>query len=53
MDEAAPAALDGWADELPAELRRELADLLDGSDTAAIWEAAQRLALESVTAAES
>ena len=53
MEEATPAVTTGWAGELPADVVRELGDLLPSVDDPAIWEAAQRLALESVTALES
>ncbi|WP_426571268.1 metallophosphoesterase family protein [Aquihabitans sp. McL0605] len=52
MDEAAPAVTAGWIDELPSDVVRELGELLPAADAPAIWEAAQRLALESVTALE-
>jgi len=52
MDEATPAFAGAWANELPADVVRELGDLLPSVDDPAIWEAAQRLALESVTGAE-
>jgi DNA repair exonuclease SbcCD nuclease subunit len=52
MDEATPAFAGAWAAELPSDVVRELGDLLPAIDQGAVWETAQRLALESVTAAE-
>ncbi len=52
MDEATPAFAGAWMNDLPPDIVRELGDLLPAADDPAIWETAQRLALESVTAAE-
>jgi hypothetical protein len=49
MDEATPAFAGAWANDLPSDVARELGDLLPEAHDPAIWEAAQRLALESVT----
>ena len=52
MDEATPAFAGAWANELPSDVVRELGDLLPAANDPSIWEAAQRLALESVTVAD-
>ena len=42
-----------WADQLPADVLRELGDLLPDGDDAAIWETARLAALDAVTGASS
>jgi DNA repair exonuclease SbcCD nuclease subunit len=52
MDETTPAFAGAWASELPSDLVRELGSLLPDPQDPGIWETAQRIALESVTAAD-
>jgi DNA repair exonuclease SbcCD nuclease subunit len=52
--EQGEAAIAGtWVDDLPAELRRELDDLLPDGSHEAIWAAAQAAALEAITGADA
>ena len=51
MDDASPHQRTSWQDLLPAEVLRDLGDLLPAGDDPAIWEAAQLAALDAVTGA--
>lgn len=53
MDEAGPQAQGAWADLLPADVARDLADLLPDAADAAIWAAAQQSALDAITAVDA
>ena len=53
MDDAPLASRTTWSDLLPADVLRELGDLLPAGDDAAIWEAARLAALDAVTGAPS
>jgi DNA repair exonuclease SbcCD nuclease subunit len=53
MDDTTPQDRSTWADLLPADVLRELGDLLPDGDDALIWQAAQAAALDAVTGASS
>ena len=53
MDEAGPTEKGAWTALLPADVSRDLADLLPDGDDDAIWAAAQQAALDAITAVES
>ena len=52
-EEADDALRTGWADHLPAELRRELDDLLPDGGHDQIWAAAQAAALDAISGADA
>ena len=52
-EEADDALRTGWADHLPAELRRELDDLLPDGGHDQIWTAAQAAALDAISGADA
>ena len=53
MDDTPVHQRSTWADELPADVLRELGDLLPEADDDAIWQAARLAALDAVTGASS
>jgi hypothetical protein len=53
MDDTAAHQRSTWADLLPADVLRELGDLLPDGDDDAIWQAARLRALDAVTGASS
>ncbi|MEZ5138592.1 MAG: DNA repair exonuclease [Acidimicrobiales bacterium] len=52
-EQADGALRTGWIDDLPAELRRELDDLLPDGERDQIWVAAQAAALEAISGADA
>lgn len=53
MEDTSPAERSRWADLLPADVLRDLGDLLPEGEDPAIWEAARSAALEAVTGANA
>jgi exonuclease SbcD len=53
IDEAGPAERAGWTGLLPADIARDLADLLPDGDSDAIWATAQQAALDAITAVDA
>ena len=53
MDDTPAHQRSTWADDLPADVLRELGDLLPDGDDDAIWQAARLAALDAVTGASS
>lgn len=51
--EAGPEVAGSWRDLLPADLARELGDLLPAAEDAAIWQAAQQAARNAITAVDA
>jgi len=53
MDEAGPRERSGWVALLPADVQRDLGDLLPDADDDAIWAAAQQAALDAIAGADA
>ena len=53
IDESGPAERSTWASLLPADVARDLGDLLPDGDDDAIWFAAQQAAVDAITGADA